>query len=184
MRKIFLVVLLTFLTSSCVFAAVDPVVSQNSSKSCIVVVGRADVKTEDFMNIVSTTFNNPNIVVGSTIQNMYLNYWLSKGFLEEQEAKKENLQEFVKYSGYEKCLFLNISSPIVESGGGANPILRSSIEVRAYLADENNIIKVSSTTNKGDSMASDLRAKRAALQACMKDLHAQFSYDLSKKVLV
>lgn len=177
MKKVFLLVLLTFLVSSCVFAEPNSLENQNSSKSCIVIFGRADVKTEDFINIVSTTFNDPNVVVGAPIQNMYLNYWLHKGFLEEQPAKKEDLQEFVKYSGYKKCLFLNISSPVVESG----PILRSSIEVRAYLADENNIIKVSSTTNKGDSMASDLRAKRAALQACMKDLHSQFSYDLSRK---
>lgn len=151
--------------------------------TCAVIIGDASVKTPDFFKYVDEAFNTEEkgkrVVSGTEIQSLYQTYWLDKGYLEEQKATKQDLNDFVKYSGYNKVLFLVVNSPIVEktkSGNGGwggwvqREQTRASIGVKAFLVNETSVIKAADITKEDDSVTSELRAKRGAFQKCMEDI--------------
>lgn len=119
------------------------------------------------------------MISGTEIQSMYQTYWLEKGYLEEQKLTKQDLNDFVKYSGYNKVLFLIVNSPVVEKtrqGRGGWGVwvqserTRASIGIKSFLADETSIIKATDVTKEDDSDTSELRAKRGAFEKCMKEI--------------
>lgn len=147
------------------------------------IVGDASVKTPDFLQYVNDAFNSEGngkkVVSGTDVQSKYQSYWLDKGFLEEQKLTKQDLNEFVKYSGYSKVLFLIVNPPVMEktkqAGGGwygwmATERTRASINVKSFLADETSVIKSVEVTKEDDSVTSELRAKRGAFQKCLTEI--------------
>ena len=151
-------------------------------KVCAVIVGGADVKTSDYINYVDTELNGEDsnktkkIIVGTDIQGKYQTYWLNKGFLEEPKPVKQDLHDFVKFSGYDRVLFLFVTSPVMEKTRIQTGLFtseektRASIGVKAFLVDEANIIKVVDVSKEDVSVTSELRAKRGAFQKCMKEI--------------
>lgn len=186
MRK-FVLFLMVFsvvlLTMSSAFAEVN-LLGQQTKGSCVVIVGNASVKTPDFFQYIDEAFNskdnnNKKVAFGTEIQSLYQTYWLDKGFLEEQKPTKQDLNDFVKYSGYNKVLFLIINTPVVEKtkqGGGGwgtwsvTEKTRASIGLKAFLTNENSVIKATDVTKEDDSFTSELRAKRGAFKKCMEEI--------------
>jgi len=152
-------------------------------ETCVVIVGDAGVKTPDFFKYVDEAFNTEEkkkkVVSGTEIQSLYQTYWLDKGFLEEQKLTKQDLNDFVKYSGYKKVLYLIVSSPVVEKtneghGGWDGWVqterTRASITIKTFLVNETDIIKAVDVTKEDDSVTSELRAKRGAFEKCIKEI--------------
>lgn len=156
----------------------------SNKKICAVIVGGADVKTSDYINFVDTELNGEDnkktkkIIVGTDIQGRYQTYWLNKGFLEEPKPAKQDLHDFVKFSGYDRVLFLFVTSPVMEKTRNQTGLFtseektRASIGVKAFLVDEANIIKVIDVSKEDDSVTSELRAKRGAFRKCMKEIQS------------
>ena len=188
MKKIFYVFailcLITFATSGSVSAADSTFKDRYLPKTCVVVIGESDVKSPDFTKFIDDEFNNEEVknkvVCGTSVQSLYQNYWFQKGFLEEQKPQKQDLHDFVKFSSYDRCMFLMVSSPIVEKtripAGWFTTIekTRASLEVKCFLVDKENVLKALSVTQNDDSEASELRAKRGAFEKCMKELAKEF----------
>ena len=153
-------------------------------KVCAVIVGGADVKTSDYINYVDTELNGEDsnktkkIIVGTDIQGKYQTYWLNKGFLEEPKPVKQDLHDFVKFSGYDRVLFLFVTSPVMEKTRiqtglfTSEEMTRASIGVKAFWVDNADIIKVVDVSKEDDSLASELRAKRGAFRKCMKEIQS------------
>lgn len=154
-----------------------------ASKACALIVGGADVKTKDFIERLEENLNRDldediykKVDCGTQIQSLYQNYWLEKGELEEGKLTKAVLHDFVKFSGYDRCLFLVISEPDVEKTKinlglfGYAENTRASIEVKAFLADESRVLKIMSTTKNNQSSTSELRSKRGAFTKCIKEV--------------
>ena len=152
-------------------------------ETCVVIVGDASVKTPDFFKYVDEAFNTEEkkkkVVSGTEIQSLYQTYWLDKGFLEEQKLTKQDLNDFVKYSGYKKVVYLIVSSPVVEKtnegyGGWDGWVqterTRASITIKTFLVNETDIIKAVDVTKEDDSVTSELRAKRGAFEKCIKEI--------------
>jgi len=152
-------------------------------ETCVVIVGDAGVKTPDFFKYVDEAFNTEEkkkkVVSGTEIQSLYQTYWLDKGFLEEQKLTKQDLNDFVKYSGYKKVVYLIVSSPVVEKtneghGGWDGWVqterTRASITIKTFLVNETDIIKAVDVTKEDDSVTSELRAKRGAFEKCIKEI--------------
>ena len=155
----------------------------SSPKVCALIVGGADVKTKDFTDRLYEALNknidediNKKVDCGTQIQSLYQNYWLEKGELEEGKLTKVVLHDFVKFSGYNRCLFLVVAEPKMEKTKinlgifGSAENTRASIEVKAFLADETNVLKIVSSTKNDQSETSELRAKRTAFSKCMKEM--------------
>ena len=179
----FIMVFTIFITSPHTLAADQSFTQKYATKACVVVIGDADVKTPDFFKYIDQQLNASSSTIkmdlGTEIQSKYQNYWFDKGFLEEQKLTKQDLHDFVKYSNYDKALFLLISSPVMEktkiSDGffGFVEQTRASIEVKGFLVDSNSIIKAFSISKEDDSVTSELRAKRGAFEKCIKELSLQ-----------
>ena len=150
---------------------------------CALLLGDADVKTKDFFERTEEKLNEgldakskEKVVCGADIQSLYQNYWLEKGFLEEQPLTKQDMHDFVKYSGYSRCLFILVNAPQMEKTKVPTGLFtsventRASIEVRAFFADDVKIIKAVSETQNNDSTTSELRAKRGAYTKCIKEI--------------
>ena len=157
----------------------------NKAKICALLVAPIDMKSEHFVDAVQDEIktNNDinNIDSGMGIQSKYQEFWLSKGEIEEGKLTKKLMHEFVKYSGYEKCLFI-IPSNSVEKTNVSNRT-RASVETKAFLVDDTNVLKIISVTKSDDSKTSDFRAKRSAFEKCMKEIAEQFYAFLSQRKL-
>lgn len=171
--------------------AESPSFSQKyAKKTCIVVIGESDVKTPDFFKYIDKQMNGDDMVKmdsGIETQSKYQNYWFDKGFLEEQKLTKQDLHDFVQYSGYDRVLFLMVGSPILEKTKVQTGLFawaeqtRASIEVKAFLVDNTSIIKAVTVSKEDDSVTSELRAKRGAFEKCMKEVTAQLMQSGQKK---
>lgn len=152
-------------------------------KVCALIVGDADVKSKDFMERLDENLNrdldedkSKRVECDTKIQSLYQNYWLDKGELEEGKLTKADLLEFVKYSGYDRVLYLIVSDPIVEKTKQSRGLFvkventRASIEVKGFLADKEKVLKIMSVTKNNSSETSELRAKRGAFTKCIKEL--------------
>lgn len=152
-------------------------------KVCALIIGSPDVKAKDFMERLEENLNRDldedkkkKVECGTKIQSLYQNYWLEKGELEEGRLTKAVLHDFVKFSGYDRCLFLVVEDPKMEkskiSAGifGSIEQKRASIEVKGFLADQEKILKIMNVTKNNSSETSELRAKRGAFTKCIKEL--------------
>ncbi len=150
----------------------------------VVLIGPPDFKSQEFYDciadgLMSETDNRYSLVLGNDTQNKYMEYWFNQGFLEDQIPKKDDLLNFVGFSGYDKILFLMIDDPVTEkhsrSGGSLFfPItitqVRTSITINSFLCSKDTIIKTFSVTKQDDSEWSDMRAKKGAMEKCAKDI--------------
>ena len=155
----------------------------NAPKVCALIIGTPDVKAKDFMERLEENLNRDldedkkkKVECGTNIQSLYQNYWLEKGELEEGKLTKAVLHDFVKYSGYDRCLFIVVEDPKMEkskiSAGifGSIEQKRASIEVKGFLADQEKVLKIINVTKNNSSETSELRAKRGAFTKCIKEL--------------
>lgn len=185
MKRIFLFTLLTLLVLNCTaFAAESSLLHKPISKIGVVIIGSADLKTPDYFNSIAEKLSDASgktytIETGTIVQSKYQQYWFDKGFLDEQNLSKQDLNDFVKYSGYDKVLFLNVSDPVMEKtsipAGWFTTVqqTRASIEVKAYLADLTTILKAVNVSKEDDSQTSELRAKRGAFQKDINEIASQ-----------
>lgn len=147
----------------------------------IVIISSPDFKTQDFYEyfygqLRSETDTSYNIVTGNDPQNKWVEYWLDKGYLEEQAPKKEDLLKFVNFSGYDKVIYFIVKDPVIEkntlSAGLFSTTTRSraSVTVNSFLCSKDNVIKTYSVSKQDDSTYSDMRAKIGALKKCARDI--------------
>ena len=152
----------------------------NSPSVCAIMVGNADVKSPDFMERLEENLNKDfegihqkHVDCDTKIQSLYQNYWFEKE-LEEGKLTKTDLHEFVKYSNYDRCLFLIVTDPKIETTTVRRGFLgyaentRASIEVKAFLVDKDKVLKIMSVTKENSSDTSELRAKRVRLLNVLK----------------
>lgn len=108
--------LFAFLTAICLFFTIPvahATTNQKVQKIGIVIVGNASYKTPHYYRLLNRKFvskENPNVTFESSehLQNKYMSFWASKGFLAEQPLTEETLLEFVKFSEYDKILYLEV----------------------------------------------------------------------------
>ena len=157
-----------------------------TTKIAVVIVGGSDFKTVNFVRYAREFFEeantNGNLIIfsGDEIQSKYQDYWLDKGLLEEGTPVKQDLLDFVNYSGYDKVIYLMVKDPVVDTHERGRSIFRkqnsrASITVNAYLVDRENIIKTATSTKENDSDRSELRAKRGAFKQCVRAISEVFN---------
>lgn len=178
-RKIMILVMMTLLAVTAVSGAASAE-KASGERVAILLMGSNDFKTDQYFGMLGKYFldNNPHhnrIVIGSDIQSKYQEYWLDKGFLEEQKPEKDDLIALVSYLDVDKVLFLMVKDPVVEktytmdwfeSGERS----RASIQVNAFLASREKVLKLKAANHEDDSFASDLRAKRGAFKKCVVEI--------------
>lgn len=181
MKKIFML-MMTFalLLSSVCFAADAPKASSTNSQTAILLIGNNDFKSTQYFSMIEGQFikNNPKasrIQFGSDVQTAYQEYWLDKGYLDEQTPTKDDLIAITKYIGTDKVLFLFVKDPVVEQHYAQDWFdsgmrSRASIQVNAFLVGQDGIIKLQTSNKEDDSFSSELRAKRGAFKKCMKEV--------------
>lgn len=181
-RILLLVMAITMIFTGTVFAgAANDFLNKKVDQIGVVIIGNSDYKTDDYYNYISELLNNENdkrykIVCGSEVQSKYQNYWLDKGFLEEQKPQKNDLFDFYKTSGYDKILYILVSDPVVDKHNIRTGLFssveqsRASVTVNSFLVNNNTILKAYSVTKEDDSRASELRAKRGAFRKVLKEL--------------
>ncbi|MDQ0203006.1 hypothetical protein [Pectinatus haikarae] len=198
MKRIFVLAMMFFSLFTLTAFAADvqqkgqsDLLQRSTGKIGVIIIGNADVKTSDFFDIISeamvqspTDIKKYTVDVGTNVQTEYQNYWLDKGFLDEQPLTKDIILDFVKYSGYDKVLFIIVKDPVIEktergSGSwGKETVRRASVEVKAYLADGDAVIKSIDVTKENNSSTSDLRAKRGAFKKNMEEIMANIKDSL------
>lgn len=152
----------------------------SGERVAILLMGSNDFKTDQYFAMIGKYFldNNPHhnrILVGSDIQSRYQEYWLDKGFLEEQKPEKDDLIALVDYLEVDKVLFLMVKDPVVEKSFAmdffeSGERSRASIQVNAFLANREKVLKLKAANHEDDSFASDLRAKRGAFKKCVVEI--------------
>lgn len=148
----------------------------NKHKNCAIIIGEADFKTRSYMAYLDKFFADYDFESGETAQNMYMDYWLNQGELEEGKLNKAVMLDIAKTSGYDKVLFLVINSSVVEKNKTeigtwmGYEYTRANIEVKALLVDSEKIIKSASKVEEDTSSTSELRAKRGAFKQCIKSI--------------
>ena len=168
MRKIIALTALMMLMVTTAFAA-----PSYTERVGVVIVSGAEYKTEDYFDFVEKFFVKPfssdsmQLQYGKDAQNKYQNYWLDKGYLEEQAPTQRNFIEFVSYGAYDKVIFLKVQDSVTDQQGKRS---RLSVNVNAFLVDRRKVLKAASSTNEEDSKASQLRARRGAFKKCAKEL--------------
>lgn len=132
----------------------------------VVIIGDSNFKTGDCYSFARSKLNpnkNPNIVIesGNDVQSKYLEYWASKGFLDEQELTEQDMLSFAEMSGYDKIVYLipvdfSSNDSFIHSknlldflffgvGVGTKNL---SIEFAAVFCDKDKIIKKYNTTEE------------------------------------
>ena len=151
-RIIFLAVAVVVALSCNAFAAS---LLTGKQELAVVIVGTSDYKTQDFFNSIGTYISEPcegtktKVLYGSDVQTKYQEYWLEKGELDEQRPNKQDLLDFVDYSGYDKVLYLILKDPVIDSH--ANPIMvngiwatrqdtRASIGLNIFLVEKESLL--------------------------------------------
>ena len=168
MKKIISLTVLMMLMATTVFAA-----ARYTERLGVVIVSGAEYKTEDYFDFVEKYFVKPfagdkmQFQFGRDAQNKYQNFWLDKGYLEEQTPTQRDFIEFVSYGAYDKVIFLKVQDSVTDQQGKRS---RLSVNVNAFLVDRRKVLKASSSTNEEDSKASQLRARRGAFKKCAKEL--------------
>ena len=159
-----ILVLLTCLVGSSLIEAADNL--SNAKYIGVVIIGDSDFKTGDCYRFARNKLNpnkNPNIVIESSneVQSKYMEYWASKGFLEEQELTEQDMIAFAGTSGYDKVIFLipvdfSANDSFIPSKslldflfmGAGVKTKNLSIEFAAVLCNKNEIIQKYNTTEE------------------------------------
>ena len=168
MRKVIALTALMMLIVTTAFAA-----PSYTERVGIVVVGGAEYKTKDYFDFVEKYFVKPftsnrmQMQYGKDAQNKYQNYWLDRGYLEEQTPTQRDFIEFVSYGAYDKVIFLKVQDSVTDQQGKRS---RLSVNVNVFLVDRRKVLKAASSTNEEDSKSSQLRARRGAFKKCAKEL--------------
>ena len=174
----------------CVMNAEAAGVNAPKPRVCAVLIGAPDLKTEDFINAMQDSFNgsenNTRVASGTEIQSKYQEYWLNKGELEEGKLTPAVMFDFTKYSGYDKCLFVVAKETIEKSKRPASlwmmvEVTRASVELKCFLADDKNVLKIINVIKNDDSVHSDLRAKRGAFEKGIRETAKQLNDFLTLK---
>lgn len=156
------------LMATTVFAA-----APYTERAGVVIVSGAEYKTEDYFDFVEKFFVKPfsgkerQFQYGRDAQNKYQNFWLDKGYLEEQTPTQRDFIEFVSYGAYDKVIFLKVQDSVTDQQGKRS---RLSVNVNVFLVDRRKVLKAASSTNEEDSKSSQLRARRGAFKKCVKEL--------------
>ena len=168
MRKIIALTMMLMMIAASATAA--PIYAERCG---VVVVSGADYKTKDFFDYVEKFFVKPYVgdhrqmQYGKDAQNKYQNFWLDKGYLEEQKPTQKDFIDFVSYGAYDKVIFLKVEDSVTEMQKNRS---RLSVNVNVFLVDRRKVLKAASATNEEDSKASQLRARRGAFKKCAKEL--------------
>ena len=172
MRKIISLIALTMLMA--LMASTALAASVVTERVGVVIVGGAEYKTKDYYDFVEKYFVKPfagdryQVQYGKDAQNKYQNFWLDKGYLEEQVPTQRDFIDFVSYGAYDRVIFLKVQDSVTDQQGKRS---RLSVNVNGFLVDRRKVLKASSSTNEEDSKASQLRARRGAFKKCAKELH-------------
>ena len=177
------------LTGVCSAAANNSDSSNGSSGSngkdrvAILLMGSNDFKSTQYFTMIENHFlkDNPHasqIALGADVQSKYQEYWLDKGFLEEQQPTKDDLLAMPAYLGVDKVLVMIVKDPVVEKHWAftlmeSGEKSRASIQINAFLVNNDKILKSKVSNNEDDSFSSDLRAKRGAFKKCMKEISVE-----------
>lgn len=151
-----------------------------NNKIAILLAGSNAFKSTHYFAMTEEQFskNNPlagQIALGIDVQSKYLEYWLDKGFLEEQQPSTEDLLALPAYLDKDKVLVMIVKDPAVEKNtaftlAASGEKSRASIQIDAFLVDREKIIQRQTASNEDDSFYSELRAKRGAFKKCLKEL--------------
>lgn len=186
--------ILIFALSGVAFAAKNSN-SAASSKVAVVIVADPDFKTKKTFKHIDDFFgkdsakNHISLSYGEEVQSKYMEYWFDKGELEEGKPTKDDLTQFVDFSGYDKVIFLivkdvsvnqNSGGAIATNVGGTAIInstawLRASVTVNAFLVDKDKIIKMTSATKISDDMNQVVYAKQYAFKPCIREISKVFN---------
>lgn len=185
MKKIFLLTLLLMGALCTVYFASAEAAPQRIG---IVLIGGSDFKSQGFYRYAQEHLKDKNnaytVEASDAVQTKYLNYWMDKGELEEQKAKKQDLLDFVKYAGYDKVLYLMAADPVTESHRtglwGLNTFTRTSVQIRGFLCNRETILATHISNKDGDSETSELRARRDAFKKALHDMGDYFPPYMAK----
>lgn len=181
MKKIILwFALITMMISSVACAASSSLLHPSRAVG-VVIIGDSYFRTEGYYKyakerLMPTDKNvtNYNIFVGDDVQSKYQEYWINKGFLEEQAAQKDDLISFVEYSGYDDVFYIIIKDPVMDTHTyglfGQNTFFRTSLQINTFLCDKEGIVKSYSISRDGDSKTSELRARQEAFRRGMNEI--------------
>lgn len=169
MKKIISLTLMLLLSVSTALAA------NLTERIGVVIVSGADYKTKDFYEFAEKYFVKPfdgderQFQFGKDAQNKYQNYWLDRGYLEEQKPTQKDFIDFVSYGAYDKVIFLKVEDSLAEQQKNRS---RLTVNVNVFLVDRRKVLKAASSTNEEDSKASQFRARKGAFKKCAKELSA------------
>lgn len=169
MKKIFMLAAMFVMLISCTaFAA------QSGFGTKVVIIGGAEYKTDDYYKIVQKTLGSKTKETyegGKEIQKRYQVFMMDRYDVGEDKPKKNDMVDFVAWSGYDKVLFIMLDENIdTQTHGSHSQKNRITIQMDAYLAGNENIVSVSTTSQDFVSKASNLRARRGAFEKCLKEI--------------
>lgn len=152
----------------------------SNERIAVLLVGSNDFKTDQYFSMIEKQVaqncpHSARISIGSDVQSMYQEYWLDKGYLEEQKPTKDDLVALVNYMNMDKVLFLMVKDPVVEKNFAmdwfdSGERSRASIQMNAFLVDKEKVLRLKASNHEDDSFASDLRAKRGAFKKCVTEI--------------
>ena len=134
--------------------------------------------------------NDFDLIAGEEVQSKYHNYWYERGYLQERMPSKGDLVDFVRYSGYDKVIYLIVNNPTVTqtgtvgtnivtpnpNGGATGTVVytntyEAALSMDAFLVDRNNIIKTANTSQvNGDKYTAFKRAVRSVCSSIYPSL--------------
>ena len=184
MKQLFLLIFSLLVIGNVAFAGTP-------QRVAVVIVGTSDFKTQDFFEyfqnqLSDETDTSYKIITGNEPQNKWTDYWIEKGFLEEQTPQnKDDLIGFTKTSGYDKVLFFLVKDAVTEKQARTWIFdkweqSRTSVTTNAFLCTTEKVIRTYSVTKQDDSEWSEMRAKRGALEKCAHDTGKEMKYYFGK----
>ena len=180
MKRVLFCILFLFVFSCTSFAATsDTPFTKPGGTVGVVIISGSDFKTQDFFDYTRETLapdTSTKYVLknGSDIQSLYQNYWIDKGFLEEQTPRKDDLLDFVSYSNFDKVVFILIPDSEIDEHRwgiwGRHYSVRASVDFKVFVCDKSDILKALTVTKEADSRATALRARREAFKKAMNEI--------------
>lgn len=119
MKKLFITIMaICLLMTTAIVSEAASLTNTVSNQIAVVIVGSADYKTKEFLNLTKDYFKPIDkssvitVLSGKDVQNKYQKYWFDKGLIDEGTPTKEDFVEFVNYSGYNKVIYLVIKDSV------------------------------------------------------------------------
>ncbi len=150
----------------------------------VVIVGSADYTTADFLRAASEQMG-ADYQLGQEIQQKLARFWFEKGVVEEKTSMtKEEMEEFAKYSGLKRVIYVMTGSPVTEKSNDmwVGHIIRASMNARVIIMEaDGRLVDLFSASQNGDSRASEMRAKRDCFKKIMREIRAHIEENKDKK---